>query len=62
MPDKLPKEDSHRIWERVLSSIPHGLKVRAVTVKSAGEEQTGAPPDPMEQPPEEPTPGPFGPE
>ena len=48
MPDKPPKEDSRRMWERVLSSIPHGLKVRAVTVKSAGEEQTGAPPDPME--------------
>ena len=62
MPDKLPKEDSHRIWERVLSSIPHGLKVRLVSVNSAGDERMRPLPDQMERPPEEPTPGPFGPE
>ena len=60
MPDKPRKEDSHRMWERVLSSIPHGVKVRAISVKTDKEKKPEALPDPMELPPETPTPGPFG--
>ena len=60
MPDKPPKEDSRRMWERVLSSIPHGVKVRTISVKGDGKKTPEAIPDPVEAPPEPPTPGPFG--
>ena len=60
MPDKPPKEDRLGLWKRVLSSIPHGLKIRAVSVRGTGDKKAEEFPEPMEPPPETPTPGPFG--
>ena len=60
MPDKPQKEDSRRMWERVLSSIPHGVKVRTISVRGDGEEVPEALPDLIEPLPEPPTPGPSG--
>jgi|GEM_PF-4011271 len=60
MPDKSQKEDSRRMWERVLSSIPHGVKVRTISVNGDEEKTPEAVPDSMKAPPEPPTPGPFG--
>ena len=62
MPDKPPMEDSRRMWDRVLSSIPHGVKIRTIAVRPGGEEEAKALPDAIHPPPEPPTPGPFGPE
>ena len=62
MPDKPSKEDSRRVWERVLSSIPHGLKVKTISVTAADEKRAASLSEPMEAPPETPTPGPVGPE
>jgi hypothetical protein len=62
MPDKPAKEDSRRLWERVLSSIPHGLKVRKISVTTSDEERAASVSGPMDGPPETPTPGPVGPE
>jgi hypothetical protein len=62
MPDKPSKEDSRRMWERVLSSIPHGLKVRKISVTTADEERAASVSESMEAPPETPTPGPVGPD
>jgi hypothetical protein len=59
MPDKPLKENSRRLWERVLSSIPHGLKVRTISVRGA-DKKTEKLPDRTEQPLEPPTPSPFG--
>ena len=60
MPDKSSKEDSRRVWERVLSSIPHGLKVRTISVKDTNEDRAASLSAPTEAPPETPTPGPVG--
>ena len=62
MPDKPSKEDSRKVWERVLSSIPHGLKVRTISVTAADEERAASLSGPTEAPPEPPTPRPAGPE
>jgi hypothetical protein len=62
MSDKPSKEDSRRMWKRVLSSIPHGLKVRKISVTTTDEERAASLSGPMEAPPETPTPGPVGPE
>jgi hypothetical protein len=60
MPDKPQQEDSRRMWERVLSSIPHGVKVRTISVRGGGEKTPEAVLDSMEPPAEQPTPGPSG--
>lgn len=61
MPDKPPQEDSRRIWERVLSSLPHGVKVRTVSVGIVGEGgQQVRSPDPAAQPLEPRSSEPFG--
>ena len=60
MPDKPPKEDSRRMWERVLSSIPHGVKVRTISLRGTEAKKPEALLDSMEPPPEPATPGPFG--
>jgi hypothetical protein len=61
MTEKPPKEDSRKIWARVLSSVPHGLKVRTISVSGVGEIKEEASLDSRTCPPKSPTPGPFGP-
>lgn len=60
MPDKPPKGDCRKIWKWVLASIPNGLWIRKVSVKNAEEERGAEPSEPMDAPPETPTPGPVG--
>jgi hypothetical protein len=60
MPDKPPMEDSRRMWERVLSSIPHGVKVRTISVRGTEAKRQAEPPEPMEPSPEPTPPSRFG--
>jgi len=62
MPDKPAKNDSRRMWERLLSSIPHEVKVRTVSVTDNGGKKAAAASDRTRPPPEPATPGPSGPE
>ena len=62
MPDKLSKEDCRKVWERLLSSIPHGLRVRTISVTAANEKRATSLSEPVEAPPETLTPGPVEPE
>ncbi len=60
MADKRLKVDSRRIWERVLSSIPHGIRIRSISFsggEAPAEEESLDTPEPI---PEPSTPGPFG--
>ena len=61
MTDKPLKEDSRKIWARVLSSVPDGLKVRTISVKGVGEVKEDTLLDSRKRSPEPPTPGSFGP-
>lgn len=48
------------MWERVLSSIPHGVKVRTIAVRGDGEKAPETLADLIPPLPEPPTPGPSG--
>ena len=62
MPDKLVKNDSRRMWERVLSSIPHGVKVETISTTSDRDKKAAETAKGSEPPTESVTPRPSGPE
>ena len=62
MPDKPAKNSTRKMWEGLLSSIPHGVKTKTISVTGDGDKKADARPDRPEPPTEPPTFPPFGPE